>query len=120
MTKYEGSAAVVNAIDLIRTVWNEMVKQFPDASVEKRVDLYSAIMPAFIDITTTALIDEDMSEMEGGYVYEGKGGGRSRRSDLVNAEILSLRKRFRFLTRFRVSKISDFRLGLECIPSIQM
>ena len=51
MTRYEGSAAVVNAVDLLRTVWNEMVRQFPDVPVERRVDLYSAIMPAFMDIT---------------------------------------------------------------------
>ena len=80
MTRYEGSAAVVNAVDLLRTVWNEMVRQFPDVPVERRVDLYSAIMPAFMDITMTSLTDEDIREMEEDWAYEGK-RGRTGRSD---------------------------------------
>lgn len=31
LTKYEGSAVVINAVDPLRTVWNEIIRQFPDA-----------------------------------------------------------------------------------------
>ena len=65
MTKYEGSAAVINAIELLRTVWNEMVRQFPDVPEERRVDLYSTIMPSFLDITSTVLVDDEAQQWEG-------------------------------------------------------
>ena len=79
MTKYEGSAAVVNAVDLLRTVWNEMVRQFHDVPEDKRVDLYAAMMPAFLDITTTGIVFEEERATEGGWVYDDRKGEKGER-----------------------------------------
>ena len=58
-----------------------MIRQFPDVPVDRRVDLYSAIMPGFMDITMASLTDEDIGELEEVLDYGEKRGRKEGRSD---------------------------------------